>query len=255
MKKTRTPNFSQYLFAALCLLMFNACGDDFINDKAALGLNYYPVEIGNSWTYQMDSIIYDDEGLTIIESVSYLKETIIEKSTDAAGDSVFILQISKRKDLNSNWRVTDIYPLYKDDQKLRRVEENLSFLKLVFPTSVGLEWEGNQFDENVEILVSGDVVNVYENWGDYSIHDKIDNFPSNGATHDNVLVIKQADHTNNIKQRYAMEYYKEDVGLIKRILKIKDIICTGNGDCQEDVPWDDKGDQGFSLEQTLIEFE
>lgn len=254
MKFFKTSFYHFGLFVII-ILTIHSCGKDFINDPQSLGLQFYPVEIGNSWTYRMDSIIYDDEGLNIYETTSFMKEEIIEKTIDAAGDSTYILQVSKRRDETLAWQVTDLYYLYKDDQKLKRVEENLSFLKLVFPTTIGSNWNGNQFDENLEVLVAGDVVNVFQNWGDYRIKDKVNDFPVSGAVYDNVLVIEQADESNNIQQRYSFEYYKENIGLIMREMKIKDIICTGNGDCQEELDWDDKGDAGFTLRQSLIEYE
>jgi len=218
-----------------------------------LDMRYAPIEVGKYWEYQVDSIIYDDLGMTVYNTSSFLKEQIIDKTEGVSGDSIYMLQISKKKEAEGDYFATDLWVVKLENNSLIRIEENLSFIKLLFPPKVGDEWKGNQFPENnTDVFVSGEPVVVYKDWNNYLIEDRLDNFTVGDQSFDDVLVVRQVDDENLIEKRYSYEYYASGIGLIARNMEILDTQCV-EPSCEERA-WEDKAWKGFILSQRIIDY-
>ncbi|NNE26603.1 MAG: hypothetical protein HKN09_07150 [Saprospiraceae bacterium] len=243
----------KYLTSAfLLVLIFSSCQDDgtTVPDDGTFGYKYYPVAMGKYWIYQVDSTIYDDAGANVISSSSYVKEEIVDFFINEFDDTTFVLNRSIAKNLNDEFTTTDAWTIEKNEFMVARTEENLRFVKLVFPVGLDRRWKGNQFDELIAIDVAGESIQVYKDWGDYVIVNEGQTLNTDSLQFKEVIEVLQGDATNEIERRYAKEYFAPDIGMIKKEMIILDtqcIFCPGES-------WEEKAEAGFILSQTLIEY-
>ncbi len=239
------------LFSLFILsLFFSGCVDERSNnlDPSLFGYEYYPIEVGKYWIYQMDSTIIDDGGNTRIENTSFIKEEIIDTFQNNLGEAIFVIERSGSSTVDGNYVVTDAWTAEFNDDRAVKTEENLRFIKLIFPADIDVNWQGNQFDELIQVDVAGEQIWVYKDWGDYHIIATNSITWSNGVKYDNVIIVQQADFESEVERRFSKEYYAPNVGLVRREMTILDTQCLCPGDT-----WEEKAQAGFILKQQLIE--
>ena len=241
----------RYLITSLMLFSLLSCEnkiEDF--DPGSGGREYFPLEVGNSWTYQLDSIIYDNKGSRVDTISQVLREDITESYTDPSGDTAYRVARYRQK-TNGLWEVTDIWSASLDDRLAYRTEENLRFAKLSFPVEEGVAWDGNAFmDEEVIVKVAGEPIRVYQNWGDYRYVSAGVSESIGDLSFDAVCTVEQVDLEDKITRRYSMEKYAAGVGLIYR-----EMIILNTQQFDSEDPWEEKAEEGFILRQSLISFQ
>ncbi len=217
------------------------------------GYDYFPLEIGKYWIYQIDSTIYDfgeNDTQLITNSTTQVRERITDTLTDNLNRTVFRIERSERSTADDLWSITDIWVAVTEDEKAEKTEENLRFIKMVFPIAENQFWEGNRFiDETTIITVAGESLEIFKSWSSNVV--SLDQAEQVGSfSFDRVLTISHADNENLIERRFAEEKYAHGVGLVARSMQILDTQCIA--DC-EGQSWEEKAEKGFILKQTLLE--
>ena len=240
---------------AIVTMILSSCGDDvvlMVNDLET-GSEYQPATEGQFWTYRIDSTIVTRSGTTVFTegSSSFIRETLSSSFLSPNGDTTFVLERSISDQEAGPFFSTDLWTLEKTEDRLTRVEENLSFTKMLFPIRVGALWDGNQFDDRIQTPVAQQIVEIYRDW-DYEIISNTATTEVNGVTYDNVLVVQQANFETALELRRSTEWYAPNIGLIRREMEIFDTQCIDPA-CQSQ-PWLDKAEAGFQLVQTLVDF-
>jgi len=209
---------------------------------------YFPLEVGNTWIYSVDSIVYDYKG-TVIDTIhNEVQEKITNFYTDNEGVKSFIIERSNKK--GNNWIVSNIWSANLDKTQATRTEDNLRFIKMVFPIYKNKSWDGNAYidTQNQIVIIAGESIKMFEQWSyrylDVSINETVGN-----NTYDDILVVQQVDNENSIQKRYSIEKYARNIGLVYKKMEILNSQKT-----DLDVPWSEKAEEGFILEQTLISF-
>jgi len=244
----------------------NASGGTFEFEK---GENYYPLEVGNYITYQVDSIIYlvessDDCIFYQDTSSHYLKEEIIDTYEDNAGDENFVVERYLSDNINGPWTVIDVWNTKITDTQVEKIEENLRFIKMVFPVTDGATWNGNTYFENTQdttISVGGQSIDFYRYWSSNYEYDMIDiSEEINGIQFDSVMTVIQSEpNDNKIYYRYSIEKYARGVGMIFKEMLILDTQCCGAppqqglGFC-DGIPWEEKAERGLILRQSIVDY-
>jgi hypothetical protein len=216
-------------------------------DESTFGYDFFPVTKGKFWIYASDSIIFDNGGTKIDTFVSFIKEEIGDSFLDETGNTVYKLNRYFRRNSTDVWSRTNTWTTYTDRTRAIRTEENLKFVKLVFPLKKGLRWDGNVFlDEDIMIDVAGESIEAYKNWK-YKIEEINETFSFKGT---NVVAVKVnlVDDASIIDRRKVTEYYGKDIGLLKKEM----IILDSDGSKPND-PWEKKAQKGFIHTLTLIE--
>lgn len=256
---------SQINIIAFCLLILGSFGcnktvlDE--NFQVNLGHEYFPLEVGKYIVYEVDSIYYyfNDEigGIAKVESSSQIREEIVDTLRDNIGRQTFIIHRFYRKNDSQPWQIKDAWTSLKETQSAEKVEENLRFVKMVFPVEEDQTWDGNLFvdeEQNVPFIQfpSGDVLSIvmFKNWS-YSVLSKDSPDVIGGNIFDETLQIIQADDENLIEKRYSVEKYAKNVGLIYKEQQILDTQCISECIGQ---PWEDKAEKGFILRMNAIDF-
>lgn len=229
-------------------LFFSCSEESKMLDDALFGYEYFPVDTNKYWVYAIDRTIIDDNGATIINETEFVREAITETFVNGAGDSIYRIERSISDTQAGPYAITDIWTAERTLSAAFRTEENLEFVKMVYPINVGAQWEGNNFDELIDINVADESVKVYKDWGDYECTAKGISLIVNGVEYLDVLTVVQGDFSSDIERRYAVEHYAPGVGLIKKEMIILDTQCVCAGET-----WLEKAERGFTLSQNLVE--
>ena len=231
-------------------MCFASCKEESISPVISeVEKDFYPLEVGRTWIYQTDSVVFNKQLGSIDTLRGFVKEVITDEFVATTDDISYIIERSFRRAVSDPWNVTDIYSAGFIDNKATRVEENLRFVKMVFPFSMGQEWDGNQFfDSSIFVNVGGESIEVYKNWNSevVAINSTI---MLDNVQYDNCTEIILADSENSLEKRYAKEIYAKGVGLISKEMQI---LCTQNGDTSIDIL--DRTEEGFVLSQSLLDY-
>lgn len=239
-------------FFLMCLIVgvYSSCTNE-IEEFPSNNMdeNFYPLSNGKYWEYQVDSTIFDNQGSTVLSSSSFVKEAIVGLLEESGDRKSYRVERSWRASANQEWKVTDIWSMGIEGNRAIKTEENLRFIKLIFPAEEGSQWDGNAFiDSSIKLEYAGETVEVFKNW-DYSISDRKVKEQIGVSTYDEVVTVTQADDENVIEKRYSVEKYARDVGMVYRRMEIYDSQCI---EACVGQSWEDKAQKGFNLTQTLI---
>ncbi len=241
------------LFSILFLLLvvLSACNDQeqVLDDfELDLGKEYFPLKVGQFAIYQVDSIIFDPVGENKIDTISLqVKEEIVSSYQAPDKETIFIMERYERKDVSENWRITNVWSVYFVNNTLIRVEDNLRFVKLIFPVIPKKTWNPNaNFDDDININVAGETLKMFKDWVS-SIEKIEDELTINELIFKDVVKISTVNNENLIEYRYGIERYAQDIGLIYKELWILD---TQRIDPM--LPWEEKAEKGFILKQEII---
>jgi hypothetical protein len=192
----------------LAALAIHACKKDRPAETPIdLGYNYLPGEVGSYIIYAVDSIAHDDVIHAVPDTIRYqLKEIVKEAFTDASGKPA--LRIERYTKMYNDsipysalpWIGPRIWYASKSSSDYQKVEENNRFIRLVFPVREGKEWNGNSYNALGEKI--------------YEITDVDQAEAVNGISFDSVATVLQFEQKNFIENRYEVEKYARNVGLI-----------------------------------------
>ncbi len=129
----------QIICIAICI-PFLACTE---TEKPipASGTDYQPLKIGLFWKYKVsENLIFgenDNESGTF-----FYRDQIESTYKNAENEEVYVLTRSKSLD-GADWEVQGNYALLLRERTLIRFIENQNTVNLVFPPSLGLNWDSN----------------------------------------------------------------------------------------------------------------
>lgn len=246
-----------FLFIVLLACLFCSCTSDPFSPPLEVedGMDYMPLSIGRSWTYQVDSVIYDPLGsVQTIDTVSaYIREVIADSFSTPAGLTYVLFRYSRRE-ITDNWTLEKTIGVSAEPQRLLWQEEGRTLVKLVFPVYNGMSWDGTAlFDPYVQIPIYGENMQPFKNWS-FALLGKQEHHQVGPFDWHKVMRIQQADDENLIERRFSEEWYEQGVGLVFRRMMILDTQCGGNpGNCAG-IPWEEKAEKGYILNQVLVAY-
>jgi len=124
-----------------------------------------------------------------------------------------------------NWRFSQTFLLRRDQRRAYRQEDNLEFIKMVFPIETNERWDGNaSFDENRIISVGGESVLLFQGWN-YRYRDIHTTGDVNGIPFDSLITVEGVDFDEGLNRRLALETYAAGVGLVYREMEVFDTEC------------------------------
>jgi hypothetical protein len=183
-----------------------------------LGYNYLPDDVGRFIIYEVDSISYDDVSGPP-DTIRYLlKELIAAAFTDNTGKPALKLERYYKMYSDSipydslSWIGPRIWSANKSSSDFQKFEENVRYIRLIFPVKEGKQWNGNSYntlgEKEYEIISVDESANI------------------NSSSFDSVVTVKQFEQINFIENRYEEEKYARNVGLI---YKQRDSLYHGGG--------------------------
>lgn len=196
-----------------------------------LGLDYYPLNVGQYRIYNVQEIQYLVTGFDT--TVFQLRETIFDSivSTDR---TTFLIRRDTRLNAMDSWKSDSIWSVSRTSSYLAITENNIPFIKLTFPVTVGREWDGNSLNSRSSLT-------YYYQAIQNQIIDSLE-------TDKHIRVIIEDIEENVTGVDLRSEIYVEGIGLVEKDY-LTQTKCTSS-DCGADL-----GEVigGRSLKQTLIE--
>lgn len=196
----------------LFLLVFSCKKETY--DKPELGYDYYPVDIGSYVTYDVDSLYHNDFTGKVDTFRFLIKEKITETFIDNEGRTTYRLERYKKEYVDTvvydmlPWVLKDVWFVNKTDQRAEKVEENVRFVKMVFPVEKGSKWNGNAFNNMDQWMYSFQYIDEEEMVGTMLL--------------DSVTTILQKDDESIFDKQYYLEKYAKNIGLVyKEVIDIK----------------------------------
>jgi hypothetical protein len=208
-----------YIYGIVILFLFSCDTEKNFPDKSDWGLEYFPL-VGNSYRIYDVSII-DYSILGDIDSASYsLKEVVSDSFLNLNNEYSYVLSRYKKSKPESEWVLDSIWTANRNQEKIVVTENNVPFIKLVFPVRENKQWDGNKMNALVEEK--------------YTMGNIGRGFQSGLVNHPATITIIQTDNPDTLLVREKKwEVYGKDVGLIyKENINIKycsELTCIGEG--------------------------
>ena len=218
---------------------------------------YFPLQIGKYVDYSTDSVVYDfgpGGGMLRDSSRTLVREVVTDTFRDHTGQLLYRIERFERAADNLPWQVRQVVSASRSASQAIRTENNLRFLKLVFPLGLRSQWNGNQWiDQYQEIEIAGERIRPFIYWH-YEV-DSLDIPATIGAFQlDSVLVVTEVDETNAIERRLSRAKYAKHIGLVWREQWILDSQYCNQvptpADCLS-KPWEEKAQTGYMVRQTI----
>lgn len=216
-------------------------------DTNNFGYEFYPLSTGKTWVYTSDSVVIYNGGSLRDTFHSFIKEVVGESFLDANGDTLYHLHRYFKRNESDEWQRTNTWTSSKDKSRVIRTEENIKFIKMVFPVSGGLRFDANAFvDKNQKVQVAGELLKPYDNWQPRM--EAIDLELQYKGSKVKSLFINLVDDSSIIDRRKVHEFYGKGIGLLKKEMIIMDLDSD-----KPTEPWDKKSKKGFIHTLTLID--
>jgi hypothetical protein len=166
------------------------------------GFNYFQSEVGSWVIYDVDSIVYD--GFTNkVDTFRYqIKELVESEITDNAGRTALRIERFFRGNDTTDWQIAQVWSAVLTESSGERVEDNIRYMRLIFPVRRGRNWNGNAFNTLGEQL--------------YRYVETHQPEQINGLSFDSTLTVLQRDDFNLIETHKASEKYAAGMGMIYR---------------------------------------
>lgn len=196
-----------------------------------LGADYFPLQVGNYSIYEVEETTLLPS--TPVTNVSYeLKITVTDSIVNDKGEVTYIMVREKRINSTDGWENVETWSATLVNNKVIQNESNISFVKLIFPPSLNLSWDGNQYNN---LPYNGGIESFYDGSDKpYSISALDQPITlSTGFAAENSLTVVQNDYNDEITGiDERKEVYARGVGLvykeINQFIKCNGTICVGD---------------------------
>ena len=208
------------IFVALlvsAVLILAGCKQDTDNTKLAPYLyDYIPVNVGHSVTYDVDSVEFNYiQGDTqIVDTFHYQLKVVILDTFYDQGLLKYGIATYKRTDTTqpfpssayqASWSTINHNTAYWLD------ENDLLFVKFVFPPIIGVNWQGNEY-----LPANDTIADTYQPYAGWTYTFTSVNSPAtvNNIHFDSTAVVTEINSQNLINDALSRETYARHIGLI-----------------------------------------
>lgn len=216
----------KYLTASCLIMLFISCKKEDADFTTASINDYFPLQVGKTITYNLDSTIYYlNFGAKAVEVHYQAQYRVDAQSTDNLGRTVYNISRYLRSDSSQPWAIDNVFTAIPTKNSLEYIVDNLRFIKLMLPVKDGFSWKGNSY-------LPYDAYEPYnfanpaftQDW-DYIYQDVNKPLTIGNQSFDNTItVFEVADSTGNpdvpgtdyAEKTYSLEQYAKNVGLIYR---------------------------------------
>jgi hypothetical protein len=161
------------------------------------GRTFYPVEIGNEWTYAIDQIDYTPSGKT---PSSYQLKEVIEDTIRLNDILYYRLFRYLRDDSSSMWEEDSVYTIHYIGDELIKTRVTTLYTALIFPVSEGAAWDGNRYNTSDAVM--------------YQYLDAYSGKMMNGVEYPSTVTVIKENNVNLIETQLALEVYAQFVGSV-----------------------------------------
>ena len=192
--KHRNSHFT-YLTLFLCLSLLFSCNPKTkdVDTIQLMGYEYYPIKKGNFIIYQISYSSTPDTNITY-----QIKEVIGD--TIKVGDQIqYKLERYQRSSGLQSWPEfpSRIWTVTNTNNKIIKSEDNIPYVKLVFPLKVDNTWNGNNY--NTYASHTYEIKEVGKPYNQFS---------------ETVRVVQGSEDSTLLRKNYRVEVFAKNIGLV-----------------------------------------
>lgn len=210
-------------FGMFSVLLIASCTDQEVT-LPDMGYNYFPLKVDN---YR----IYDVSETTIVDNISTkityeLREWVSDSVINSNNTVTYTITRQKRSSSAEAWQNFETWTSTLNSTKLIQNENDVQFVKLMFPPSLNLAWNGNEFNS---LENNGNLFNDSKS-ETYIISAKAVRLSlTTGFDAVNTITVTQNSYDDPITGKdVRLEVYAQNVGLVyKEVTQLK--YCTSGG--------------------------
>jgi hypothetical protein len=239
----------KYLVILTLIVLVSSCQDTFeAVEKNTFGSNYLPISKGREYVFKSDSVLYSNGGSIRDTVSSFIKEVIGDTLRTLDGQTEYLIDRYFKRNEADEWTPIRRWTASKNADIVTRTEENLKFVKLNIPITVGKRWNPNAyFDENQKVQIGNEVLVMYPSW---RTNVKSINEPISVAGKEfSSILIEVTNLSSVIERRFVNEWYVDGIGLVR-----KEMIILDSDTSRPNDAWADKGHKGFMHNLQLISY-
>lgn len=233
------------LLSATAFMLFSlyACKDKKDDFTIEYAYEYYPLDTGHYVIYDVDSIVYNyNSNVHTNDTVHYqLKELLADTFYDNLNELTYRLELYRRPDNTAPWGLDRVWYVKRSNNTIQKTEDDLKFIKLIFPPTEGAEWSGNQY------LPTTEPYKDFKDWV-YTNTDVNKPYTVNGFVFDSTLTVIEINDSTKIDKQLRKEVYAKHVGMIYQeweLLSKQNVLPTSD--------WDKDPEKGFRIRMRLVE--
>jgi len=232
------------------VLLFVSCKKETETVTFDFGYNYFPDDSGTYVIYKVDSVLYNNfDPLNLKRTSShYLKEIITEQFIDNLGRRAKKVERFVTDSLNHSWVPHNVWYIVKNTTNAERVEDNIRYIKVTFPVSVGNIWRGNKYNE-LNHFPYTDLKFTATNFDwNYEVKQVNQNYTFGSIITDSTMTVLQVNDSSNVQKVYSVEKYAKNIGMVYKELWRLDAQLVNNQTYENNAVF------GFILKQYAVEY-
>lgn len=204
----RLAGFGRFFLLLSGLLFFLAACSNEEAAPADMFYEYFPDTPGHFVVYNVDSVVYDDfTGQTLTYNYQ-VKELIESRFLDGEGKESIRLERYIRQNPQQAWEIKNIWQARVLAGRAEKTEENITFIKMVFPPRLGQNWDGNAYN-----TLPSQTYRITEAHKPYLITPTL--------SFDSTVTVLQNEFFTLISENFQEEKYARHIGLVfKRYRKV-----------------------------------
>lgn len=236
------------LYLLLFVVFFAHCKKTEPN-TVDLGKDYFPAEIGFWQEYQVDSITFSDFTNPVsVDTASYqIKEMIESSFLDLNLEENFRIEQFK-KNSSTGYSIENIFSLKPTVTNMQKVENDLRYVKMVFPVTENKNWKGNLYID-VTDEPTLDFLNTEKYPWEYVYSSVNETLQIGTFTFDSCVTVIQIDEENLFEKKYSKEIYAKNVGLV-----YKELIILETQLPPSSASFIERAENGFILKYTILDY-
>jgi hypothetical protein len=237
MKKTISLFLGMAVVAGF--LLMPSCKQDPDTNLSDFKYDYYPLDTGKYIVYDVDSIFSYSSDFSRDTAHFQLKELLADTFYDNENRLNYRLEVYRRESSADPWVIDRVWSVIRTTTNLQKKEDEVRYVKLVFPPVAGGTWDGN-----VYIPSANEPFLDFKNW-EYTYQDVDVPYSINGFSFDSALIAVDVADSNFINKRLKKEVYAKGIGMVYQEWEMKTK--------QSVTSWDTGKWTGFGLHMRMIE--
>lgn len=131
------------IFLFILIVCSISCKQEEVEPNGAIvDYNYYPLDSGRYWIYQVDKTNYN---IVTTDTTYFIKELVFDTYNTSPGVETSEMYRYYKSNWNDPWPLQpdSVWLVNKTAHYLSRLENNAEYLRLVFPATINRSWNGN----------------------------------------------------------------------------------------------------------------
>lgn len=234
-----SPFLKSLFLLSWTLFMLSACETKTnVIEPKKFDDDYYPLHAGQSITYDVDSIVYDDFTQTVDTYNYQITDVIVSAFTDGAGKQAY--RVERRYQENDTSEIKKVQEFYVDNAQsnIQMTIDNRRYLKISYPAKEGKSWDGNLYNSLDE--------------QEYTFKDVGKGNNINGHLFDETVTVVELDKENLIEKDYVAAVYARHTGLVYWV--DNNLNYKGSEIPDPSLPWEERANQGYIVKYKFKSF-